>query len=108
MPTPWLSRRVIPAAICGVLSTSTLLAQDAPKAPPAGGDAKPAAAAADPFAIPEGADAQVIQNFLQQLVKTQPEKRTLEGRREHVRKVEGVVAKVLEKDLDETDGPDGD
>jgi thiol-disulfide isomerase/thioredoxin len=97
----WLSRRVAPAALVTLLSAGFSQAQE--KAPPASPD-KPAAtnpAEVDPFKIPEGNDPKVVTEFLTRLAKTQPEKRSLPGRREHLRKVEGVLIKTQEKDLDE-------
>ncbi len=104
MPAHWLSRRVVPAALCTLVSTSSVFAQDAPPAPTAPAGQAPAASPADdadPYQIPEGNDPQAMQAFLRRLSQTQPEKRSIPGRSEHLRKVEGIVAKLQEKDLDE-------
>ncbi len=106
MPAYWLSRRVAPAALVTLISSAPALAQDEPKAPPKPADQSPATTPAeepaiDPFKVPEGNDPQELQAFLTRLSKTQPEKRSLPGIREHLRKVEAVVAKVQEKELDE-------
>jgi thiol-disulfide isomerase/thioredoxin len=106
MPAFRLSRSLPLAALVALTSTAFVQAQEK-KAPPAPADQPAAKAPADapetdPFKIPEGNDPKVLQEFLTKLAKTQPEKRSLQGRREHLRKVEGVVVKVQEKDLDET------
>jgi thiol-disulfide isomerase/thioredoxin len=104
MRSLWLSRRVAPAALVALVSVGNLQAQE--KAPPAPTDQSPAAApaatpAGDPFQIPQGNDPKVIQQFLAGLSKTQPENGGLPGRRAHLRKVEGILKQVQEKELDE-------
>lgn len=101
MRSLWLSRRFAPAALLALLTTGFAQAQDEKKAPPAASDKPAAEAEVDPFKVPEGNDPKVLVEFLTRLAKTQPEARSLPARRQHLRKVEGVLTKVQEKDLDE-------
>jgi len=106
MPALWLSRRFAPAVVVSLASSTFAVAQNESKAPPAPTDQPAATAPADapqvdPFQIPEGNDPQVLQKFLERLFQTPPANRSLSGRQEHLRKVEAVVARLQQKDLDE-------
>ena len=108
MPVPanWLSRAAAAAAVSTLITSAPAFAQDQAKTPSKTNGAAPKTdkadeAAADPYAIPDTNDGKEIQAFLTRLTKTQPEKRSLPGIREHLRKIEGIVTKVQEKDLDE-------
>ena len=75
---------------------------------PAAGDAEkpaPVAKPVDPFAVPEGTDAKVLELFLKRLSRAQPKARTPEAYLEHFQKLEKVADELLTRELDEEFAP---
>ncbi|WP_437205657.1 TlpA family protein disulfide reductase [Planctomicrobium sp. SH664] len=87
----------------GLLAAAPMVwaqAETAEKAPPAT-TAQPAQAEADPFAVPEGNDSKVLLLFIQRLANTPPAERTPDGVRAHLTKLDGALATVLSRQIEE-------
>jgi thiol-disulfide isomerase/thioredoxin len=57
--------------------------------------------APDPFAVPEGSDAKVLQDFLKKVAGTRPSKQTPEAIREHLRKLDRIALEIMGRQVDD-------
>ncbi|HVJ87317.1 MAG TPA: TlpA disulfide reductase family protein [Caulifigura sp.] len=104
IPARLLSRRLRVTAVATLLASTPAFSQDkAPPKPNGTTSEQPAAEAdkVDPFKLPEGNDPKELQAFLTRLGSTQPEQKSIPGRRQHLRKIEDLVDKVQDRELDE-------
>ncbi len=84
-----------------VISSPTFAEEAVTPAEPPKASNSPEPAAEDVFAIPEGTDAETLQEFLRVLIRTPAAERTPAGFRTHFSKLHDISQEVLARDIDD-------
>ncbi|MBX3436240.1 MAG: TlpA family protein disulfide reductase [Planctomycetaceae bacterium] len=90
---------VIPMVATGLFVPSIAFSQENP--PAAAQDAPAEEETAKAFIVPEGKDPEVLQSFLNQLMRTPAQERTRSGFRDHLTKLHDLSQEVFQRDVDD-------